>query len=142
MRSNTLLGNLLVSTYEASGTGEPMERYYATMFARYFDLTGKQSGCAAVRAILRGNPPALRGLRCCYQDPKNPRCPELLQTDLEALADCCFPDGIRRSRLRQALQDCLSQIPEADVRDMEPLFVGGDLILMWACLTWYALCEG
>ena len=36
MSENTLFGSLLGATYRASGTNDPLELYYATMFAEFF----------------------------------------------------------------------------------------------------------
>lgn len=140
MRTKTLFGTLLRTTYAASRSAEPLERYYASMFGSYFNQLDAQPSCAAVQAILRGERlPPWKLLRH-YRDTTNPRCPCSLKEDLGALVDCCFSGAAQRTKLREALELFLGEIPEEDADDLQQLIESGDIAQMWTCLTWYALC--
>lgn len=141
MNYSPLFSILLRSTYAASGTSEPIERYYASMFASFHDQSDSQPGCAAVKAIARGKRVVPRKLLHHYRDPDQPRCPRKLKEDLAALADCCFADTARRGALRHTLDAFLLAVPAADAEDLRHMISTGDLIQMWASLTWYAMCS-
>lgn len=140
MKHLTLFGVLLQNTYTASGTSEPIERYYATMFSSFYDQSDSQPGCTAVMAIVRGTRGASRKLLGHYRDTEQPRCPRKLNEDLTALADCCFADVSRRDALRHVLETFVQMIPAADAKDLCQSIDKDNLIQMWTYLTWYALC--
>ena len=141
MRIKTLFGTLLRTTYAASGGGEPLERFYAGVFASYFDHRDAQPGCAAVQAILRGERLPPWKLLQFYRDTQNPRCPDRLQEDLAALVACCFLGATQCAKLREALDAFLAAIPREDAADILQNVVSGDVVQLWTCLTWYALCS-
>lgn len=140
MKQFTLFGKLLKTTCEAGGIMEPIERYYASMFASYYEQTDSQPSSAAVNAIAQRRHSVPRKLLKFYRDVEQPRCPVKLAEDLAALAECCFPDTVRRSALRHALEAFLQDIPAADAEDIQQILCADDLIQMWTCLTWYAIC--
>lgn len=140
MEQPLLFGRLLRITYAASEAAEPIERYFASMFAGYYDQIDSQPGSAAVNAIIRGNRAVPRKLLHYYRDPEHPRCPPRLAEDLAALADCFFSDAVRRSTLRQALEAFLQELPAEDAQDLRSSLCREDLVQMWTYLTWYALC--
>lgn len=140
MVHKSLFGLLLDLTYIASGSKEPIERYFASMFAGYYDQTDSQPSCAAVKAIARGDRTAPRKLLHHYRDPDQPHCPKKLMKDLSVLAECCFADTSRREKLYHTLEAFLQTIPAADAEDLCHRIPSGDLIHMWSCVTWYALC--
>ena len=88
MKRSLLFGKLLCSTYAASEATEPIERYYASMFASYYDRTDSQPGSAAVNAIARGDRAVPRKLLHHYHDPATPRSPSRLAEDLAAQCGC------------------------------------------------------
>jgi len=138
MESTSLFGLLLSRTFAVSGTDDPIERYYASMFASYFDWLDSQPSCTAVKAIARGKrsvPP--KSLRF-YWDASHPRCPKILTEDLAALLACCFYSVAQRTALRTSLEAFLKELPAEDAADI--LADAGDLAQLWASLTWYALC--
>ncbi len=139
MKRSLLFGKLLCSTYAASGATEPIERYYASMFASYYDRTDSQPGSAAVNVIARGDRAVPRKLLHHYHNPAAPRSPSRLAEDLAAMADCFFSDAVRRGALRHALEEFLTEIPAADAEDLRH-FCGADPVQIWTCLTWYSLC--
>lgn len=114
MQQLLMFGKLLCSTYAASESTEPIERYYASMFASYFDQTDSQPGCAAVNAIARGERTVPRKLLYYYRDPGCSRCPLSLVEDLTSMVDCFFLDAVRCSALQRALERFLTEIPAAD----------------------------
>lgn len=134
-----LYSKLLAITYEASGSQEPIERFYASQFGSYFESYGSQPGCAAVNAILRGTRLPPRKLLRFYSDPEHPRCPEKLRGDLEALIETCFADGVRRRALRRGLEAYVSALPPAEAADLREILVAENLAQTWACLIWHAL---
>lgn len=140
MIRNTLFAPLLASTYEASGTTEPIERFYACLFDSYFSKIESQPSCATVHAILQGKTKVPRKLLRHYRDPNCPRYPEKLAQDLSALAECCFLGASRRNALRNALEDYMDLLPQADRNDLLAFVASDDLIRLWTVLTWYALC--
>ena len=97
MKNKTLISQLLYATYDASGTAEPIERYFASMFAGYYSQTDSQPSYTAVQKILLGKSKVRRKLLNHYRDPSCPRCPKKLAQDLSALADCCFAEATRRN---------------------------------------------
>lgn len=133
-----LFATILEITYHASGSPEPIERFYSSMFGSYFDKTGSQPGCTAVNAILRGTQLPPRKLLRCYSDPEHPRCPAKLRDDLEALLDTCFADGVRRGALRQGLEAYLSALPSDEASDLRGI-LAENLAQNWAVLCWHAL---
>lgn len=141
MKHLTLFGVLLENTYTASGTSEPIERYYATMFSSFYDQSDSQPGCTAVMAIVRGTREASRKLLGHYRDPDQPRCPRKLKEDLTSLANCCFADAARRDALHHALETFVQIIPAADAEDLRRTMGKDNLIQMWTYLTWYAMCS-
>jgi len=138
MKTTTLFGQLLSQTFAASGTDDPMERYYASMFSSYFEQRDSQPSCSTVKAIAKGNYPAPRKLLRFYRDASHPRCPEKLLEDLSVFLDNCFYSAFRRTALRTSLEAFLKELPAEDAADI--LADVGDLAQMWASLTWYALC--
>ena len=140
MKRTLLFGRLLRGRYMASGTAEPIERYYASMFAGFYDQTDSQPGSAAVNAIARGDRAAPRKLLQYYRDPADPRCPARLVDDLTALADCFFTDALRRNTLRRVLEAVLQELTAADAEDLASALKEDDLVRTWSYLTWYALC--
>lgn len=140
MKQPLLFGNLLRSTYAASEATEPIERYYASMFASYYDQTDSQPGSAAVNAMARGDRAVPRKLLHHYRNTNHPRCPPTLAEDLSVLVDCFFWDAVRRKALRHMLEAFLLDIPAADAEDLRHILCAADLVQMWTCLTWYALC--
>ena len=140
MKRALLFGKLLCSTYAASEATEPIERYYASLFASYYDQTDSQPSCTAVSAIARGDRAVPRKLLKHYHDPANPRFPSRLAEDLAAMADCFFSDAVRRCALRHALGAFLAELPMADAEDVCRILSRADLMQMWTCLTWYAIC--
>lgn len=140
MKQSLLFGKLLCNTYAACGATEPMERYYASMFASFYDKTDSQPGCVFVNAIARGNRTVPRKLLHHYHDAANPRCPSRLAKDLAVLADCFFQDAVRCFALRQVLETFMTKIPAADAEDLCHILCSADLVQMWTCLTWYAIC--
>lgn len=138
MKSTTLFGLLLSRTFAVSGTADPIERYYASMFASYFDWLDSQPSCAAVKAIAKGACPAPRKLLRFYRDGDHPRCPKKLAEDLSAHLDSCFLSAARRTALRTSLESFLRNLPAEDATDI--LSDAGTLSQLWSCLTWYALC--
>lgn len=139
MTQNPLFGHLLGCIYDASGTTEPIERYYASMFASYFSQIDSQPSCAAVQAILQGKSKAPRKLLHYYWDPSCPSCPEKLAQDLSALADCFFWGVSDQETLRKCLESYLHILPEEDREDLLNYIPCDDLIRLWTGLTWYAL---
>lgn len=139
MSQNSLFGRMLGCTYDASGTTEPIERYYASMFVSYYTLTDSQPSCAAVQAILRGKSKAPRKLLHYYWDPCCPRCPKKLVQDLFSLADCFFRSASNQKNLRNCLESYLNILPVEDREDLLHDIPCDDLIRLWAGLTWYAL---
>lgn len=139
MESISLFGLLLHQTYVLSGINDPIERYYASMFASYFDWLDSQPSCASVKAIAKGMCPAPRKLLRFYRDASHPRCPEKLVEDLSALLDSCFHSSSRRTALRMSLEAFLKELPIEDAADI--LADAGDLAQLWGYLTWYALCS-
>lgn len=140
MTPKTAFPGLFLGTYHASSTREPMERYFASMFASYFDQKNSQPGCAAIKAILRGDRKISRKLLQHYRDLKHPRCPQKLEEDLSALLGCCFVEASRRKALDRALEAYLNVIPEADAKDLHQIINSKDLSFKWTCLAWHALC--
>lgn len=140
MKRSLLFSKLLCSTYAASEATEPIERYYASMFASYHEQTDSQPSCTAVNAIARGDRAVSRQLMHHYHDSASPRCPSRLAEDLAAMADCFFSDAVRRSTLRHTLETFLMEIPAADAEDLRHFLCGADLVQMWTCLTWFAIC--
>lgn len=140
MEQKTLFGSLLGLTYDASGTRESIERYYASMFNSYYTHTDSQPGCAAVQAILQGKTRIPRKLLHHYRDPNCPRCPRKLQENLSALTECCFLEASSRRALRNSLEAYLQSLPQADREDLLDYISDDDLIRLWTVLTWYALC--
>ena len=140
MKQSLLFGKLLCSTYAASEATEPIERYYASMFVSYHEQTDSQPSCAAVNAIARKDRAVSRKLMYHYHDLESPRCPSRLAEDLAAMADCFFSDAVRRSALRHTLETFMMEIPAADAEDLGRILCGADLVQMWTCLTWYAIC--
>ena len=140
MIPTSLFGALLDITYAASGAVDPIECYYASMFASFYDQSDSQPSCAAVKAIARGKGHVPRKLLHHYRDPDCPRCPAKLQEDLHALAYCCFPDAVRRNALRSGLTRYLQSLPAADAEDILAHAADADLIQLWTRLTWYAIC--
>lgn len=140
MKYPMLFGKLLSSTYVASEATEPIECYYANMFAGYYDQTDGDPIHAAVNAIARGDRTVPRKLLQYYRDPEHPRCPPKLAEDLAALADWFFSETVRRTALRHVLEVFLLEIPLADAEDLRQSLCTADLIQMWTCLTWYAIC--
>lgn len=140
MTPKTAFSVLFLSTYHASSTSEPMERYFASMFAGYFDQANSQPGCAAIKAMLRGDRKISRKLLQHYRDLKHPRCPRKLEEDLSSLLDCCFVEAFRRKALDWALEAYLNVIPEADAKDLRQIIGSKELSYKWTCLTWHALC--
>lgn len=104
MQQLLMFGKLLCSTYAASESTEPIERYYASMFASYFDQTDSQPGCATVNAIARGDRVVPRKLLYHYHEPVNPRSPSGLVEDLTVMVDCFFSDAIRHDALQRTLE--------------------------------------
>lgn len=140
MDQNTLFGSLLDGTYHASGTAEPLERYYASMFADFYSKTDSQPSCTTVRKIAAGKSAVPWKVLQHYRDLDRPRYPRKLEQDLSALADCCFVEAHRREFLRKCLEDYLERIPHADKEDLVHQFSLDNLIQLWTGLTWYALC--
>lgn len=140
MTRSRLFGPLLACTYHASGTAEPLERYYASMFADFYSETESQPSCTAVRKILTGKSIVSWKILQHYHDSDRPRSPRKLEQDLSALADCCFAEAHRRGLLRKCLEAYLESIPCADQEDLRNQISGDDLIQLWTELTWYALC--
>ena len=140
MKRSLMFGRLLCATYDASESTEPIERYYASMFASYYDQTDSQPGSAAVNAIARGERTVPRKLLHHYRDPGCSRCPPTLAEDLTAIADCFFASTVRYSALRRALEQFLTEIPATDAEDLRHILCEADLVQMWTCLTWYAIC--
>lgn len=140
MHGKTLFGRLLCHTYRASGTTEPLERFYASMFADFFNAMDIQPCCSTVRRILTGKLLVPRKILQHYRDPSNPRCPRKLEQDLTSLADTCFVDRHRRTALRNCLTVYLENLPNADWEDLIKEIPDDDLIGLWTRLTWYALC--
>lgn len=130
---------MLKITYNASGSLEPIERFFASMFGGYYDKTGSQPGCTAVNAILRGTQLPPRKLLRYYSDPEHPRSPEKLQSDLGVLIDICFADGVRQRALRRVLEDYVSALPPEEAADLWEILTAEDLAQTWACLIWHAL---
>ena len=140
MESTSLFGLLLSRTFAVSGTDDPIERYYASMFASYHDQMDSQPGSTAVNAIARGNRTVPRKLLHHYRNTDYPRCPPKLAEDLSALIDCFFWDAVRHNALRHVLETFLMEIPAADAEDLYQILRAADLVQTWTCLTWYALC--
>lgn len=140
MEQKTLFSPLLAGTYDASGTREPIDLYYASMFDSYYAHTDSQPGCAAVQAILQGKSRIPRKLLNHYRDSECPRCPRQLQEDLSALVECCFIEAYCRKPLRNCLEIYLQSLPQADREDLLDYISSDDLIRLWTVLTWYALC--
>lgn len=130
---------LLEITYHASGSSQPIERFYSSQFGSYFDKTGTQPSCTAVNAILRGTQLPPRKLLRCYSDPEHPRCPAKLRDDLEALLGTCFTDVVRRGALRRGLEVYVSTLPSEEAEDLREILTAGDLAHNWAVLCWHAL---
>lgn len=141
MTQNPLFGFLLGRTYDASGTTEPIERFYASMFAGYFSQTDSQPSCVAVQAIRQGKSKVPRKLLHYYWDPSSPRCPEKLAQDLTALADCFFWSAAGQKALRNCLESYLQILPAEDREDLLDYVASINLIRIWTVLTWYALCD-
>ena len=135
-----MFGKLLCSTYAVSDSMEPIERYYASMFSSYFDKTDSQPGSAAVNAIARGERTVPRKLLFHYRDPGCSRCPPSLVEDLAVMADCFFLGTVRCSALQRTLEQFLTVIPDADAENLRQILCEADLVQMWTCLTWYAIC--
>lgn len=129
---------LLEITYHASGSSQPIERFYSSQFGSYFDKTGTQPSCTAVNAILRGTQLPPRKLLRCYSDPEHPRCPAKLRDDLEALMDTCIADGVKRGALRRGLEAYLGTLPPAEAADLRGI-LAEDPAQNWAILCWHAL---
>lgn len=141
MNHTPLYGILLHNTYVYSGIREPIERYFASMFSSFYDQSDSQPSCSVVKAIVRGKQLVPRKLLCHYWDSDQPRCPQKLEEDLMALAECCFVDASRRDALHHVLKMFLKAVPTADAEDLRHMMSTGDIIHMWACLTWYAICS-
>lgn len=140
MNQKATFSTLFLGTYDSSGTAEPVERFWASMFAGFYSQNDSQPGCAAVRGILQGKSTIPRRLISYYRDPDCPRCPKKLHQDLTALADCCFVGAACREALRNCLATYLQLIPQADCLDILNYLPGDNLIRLWTCLTWHALC--
>lgn len=140
MNNIPVFGILLCSTYAASNTREPIERFFASMFGSYYELIGGQPSCATVNAIARGKQTVSNKILRYYWDVNHPRCPEKLMEDLTALAACCFVGATRRKALRYALDAFLNAIPPEDSADLREILCAEDLMQMWTCLIWYAIC--
>ena len=140
MTKDTLFGHLFGAVYDASGTTEPVERFFACMFAGYFNQSNRQPSCAAVRGILAGKNKVPRKLISCYRDSEHPRCPRKLEEDLSALLENCFWEASRCRTLNRALEFYLSIVPESDAMDLRLLIGSKDLLHEWTCLTWHAMC--
>lgn len=138
MDATTLFGPLLTRTFAVSGTSDPIERYYASMFSSYFDWLDSQPSCAAAKAIAKGTCPVSRKLLRFYRDVSHPRCPAKLVEDLSALLGSCFLSAARRTALRTSLDAFLKELPAEDAADI--LADAKDLAQLWGYLTWYALC--
>ena len=140
MRIKTFFGTLLCSAYSASASREPLERFYAGMFASYFDWLDSQPGCAVVKRIAQGERlPPYKLLRF-YRDERNPRCPKKMKEDLAAVMYSCFSEASQCAGLRAALEAFLDWIPQEDAEDLRLAAGSGDLAQLWTYLTWYALC--
>lgn len=129
----------LNSCYHAAQTKEPIERFYGSMFAAYYNQIDTQPTNATVNAILIGERYPSRRLVVCYHDPRHPRCPDKLLGDWVALLDTCFASAGRRSALRQALSDYLDFLPKPERVDLQDI-LGEDLAQNATILTWYAIC--
>lgn len=140
MKRSLMFGRLLCGTYNASGSTEPIERYYASMFASYYDRTDSQPGSATVNAIARGDRVVPRKLLYHYHEEVNPRSPSGLVEDLTAMVDCFFSDAVRYGALQRTLEQFLTEIPAADAEDLRNILCEADLGQKWTCLTWYAMC--
>ena len=140
MSQNTLFGDLLGCTYKASGSAEPLERYYASMFSAYHADRDSQPSCSSVSKILNGKAVVPWKVMQFYRDPKSPRFPGKLEEDLSALADCCFAEAHRRVALRNCLAAFLGRLPEVDRDDLVKEIPCDDVIRLWTGLTWYAMC--
>lgn len=140
MIHTSLFGTLLDITYTASGSAEPVERFYASMFSSYYSKINIQPSCGIVHAIRSGRHTPPRKLLQYYRDPECPRCPTKLMEDLCALADCCFVEASRRVALRSALTLYLEVLPKADAENLLANVPTDHLIPFWTRLTWYALC--
>lgn len=138
MEPTTLLGLLLTRTFAVSGTLDPIERYYASMFASYFDWLDSQPSCAAVKAIAKGTCTAPRKLLRFYRDGGHPRCPKKLEEDLSTFLDNCFYSAAHRTALHTSLEVFMRALPAEDSADI--LANAEDLAQLWGYLTWYALC--
>lgn len=125
--------------YHTAQTKEPIERFYSSMFAAYYDQIDAQPTNATVNAILKGERYPSRRLIVCYHDPRHPRCPDKLLEDWVALLDTCFADADRCRALRQALKDYLNTIPKPERADLHDIW-GEDLAQNATILTWYAIC--
>ena len=130
---------LLNVCYRAARTEEPIERFYSSMFAAYYDQIDTQPTNGTVNAILRGRSLPSRRLVIYYHDPSHPRCPDKLLGDWEALLDSCFVSVCHRRTLRQALKDYLNAIPKQEYDDLRDI-LGEDLAHNATILTWYAIC--
>ena len=93
-----------------------------------------------MQAILRGERLPPRKLLRFYRDAQNPRCPDRLQEDLAALVYSCFLGAAQCAKLRETLNAFLAVIPREDAVDIQQIVVSGDVVQLWTCLTWYALC--
>lgn len=124
--------------FSASGEAQPMEQFYETMFAGFYDKENSQPSAGTVSRVARGvRYPSRRMLRH-YRDPQNPRCPSLLQEDLTALLDTCFADAFRSRALRQALEHYLTGLSTEERMDVKEI-MNGDLAHDFTCVTWAAI---
>lgn len=124
--------------FAASGEAQPMEQFYETMFAGFYDKENSQPSAGTVSRVARGaRCPSRRMLRH-YRDSRNPRCPALLQEDLTALLDTCFCDALRSRALRQALECYLGALSPEERSDIKEILIG-DLAHDFTCIIWSAI---
>ena len=131
---------LFTCVYHACGSRERIEQFLATWFATYYEAIGTQPSNSTARNIVRELELPPRRLLSFYQDTKNPRCPQQLREDVDALVDCCFADGVRIRALRRCLAEYLSTLDSLEREDLMEILRLEDLVQTLTCLTWHASC--
>ena len=131
---------LFTCVYHACGSGERIEQFLATWFATYYEDIGTQPSNSTARNIVRELELPPRRFVSFYQDTKNPRCPQRLREDVDALVDCCFADGVRIRALRRCLAEYLSTLDSLEREDLMEILRLEDPVQTLTCLTWYAIC--
>ena len=124
--------------FSASGEAQPMEQFYETMFAGFYDKENSQPSAGTVSRVARGVCYPSRRMLRHYRDSRNPRCPSALQEDLTALLDTCFADALRSRALRQTLEHYLTGLPSEERMDVKEI-MNGDLAQDFTCVTCAAI---